>query len=733
MTVSVSPPGKYPGVYVKTVIDAQPPTGGASTSVAAFIGRTPQGPVNTPVTCLNFADFQRQFGGLSPSSSVSYQASAFFQNGGNQAEIVRLYRLPAAPITVSGVTAGTVGTYTLTLEPLLSGPTIQVSTGNQFTSTSTAPKTPDDVYNALAMELETEPALAGLVTGVTVTAASLVFNLSYPCTLVAGGPGLAVSPDTTGSGSAILPFNTGISFQVAPAAKSTQPVVLSVSPPGGASFSISVPAPPNGWPGTSGDPTAALALYKAIRQSSRASALVTTPNPPTSGVLALQYAGAAALSLTVDGANVPGTDAPDPTGFQLVAANPGEWGNAIIAAVDTTGINSDVARKYGLKAGDLFNLSVYCGNASERFTAVTLVASAGANRLDRVLANGSALVRLLSSIGTVDPQTGAPAVPASGAWGQAADGVDSDPLQLTDYIGDPGLKTGLYAFNQNPYGFNILSIPPDVDTTDIDPSVYQEAAQICADNNAMLIIDPPLKWNDNFKNGDISYISLSDLGSFTDAQARACAVYFPRVIIADPLRNGLPRVVAPSGYLAAAWASVDAAVGVWKAPAGLDAPIGGILELQFKMNDAQNGVLNPKGINALRFFTGAGSVVWGARTLRGDDQLADQYKYIPVQRLLDYIETSLLNNTLWAVFQPNGEALWAKLQTQVTVFMNSLFSQGAFAGTSASQAYFVKCDASTTTPSDAAAGIVNVQVGFAPIYPAEFVVITISQQTASSG
>ena len=204
-------------------------------------------------------------------------------------------------------------------------------------------------------------------------------------------------------------------------------------------------------------------------------------------------------------------------------------------------------------------------------------------------------------------------------------------------------------------------------------------------------------------------------------------------MISDPLRNGLARTIVPSGYLAAVWGSVDTAVGVWKAPAGLDAPIGGIQALEYKLNDTQNGVLNPEAINALRFFPGGpGNVVWGARTLRGVDQLGDQYKYIPVQRTLDYIETSLLTNTRWAVFQPNGEALWAKLTDQITVFMSGLFSQGAFAGTSAKDAFFVKCDASTTTAADQAAGIVNVAVGFAPIYPAEFVVITISQKTASS-
>jgi phage tail sheath protein FI len=196
--------------------------------------------------------------------------------------------------------------------------------------------------------------------------------------------------------------------------------------------------------------------------------------------------------------------------------------------------------------------------------------------------------------------------------------------------------------------------------------------------------------------------------------------------------NGQPKVLPPCGFMAAAWAATDTAAGVWKAPAGLDVPVGGITGLQANLSDDDSGALNPQGINAIRQFSIGGNVVWGARTVYGSDTLNDEYKYLPVRRLLLYIETSLRFGTMWAVFQPNGPSLWSRLQTQISTFMAGLFSQGALAGTSASQAFFVKCDATTTLPSDQAAGIVNVQVGFAPLYPAEFVVITVSQQTAKS-
>jgi len=171
----------------------------------------------------------------------------------------------------------------------------------------------------------------------------------------------------------------------------------------------------------------------------------------------------------------------------------------------------------------------------------------------------------------------------------------------------------------------------------------------------------------------------------------------------------------------------DASRGVWKAPAGLDASLNGVPSLSVQLTDAENGELNPLGINCMRAFPAAGRVVWGARTLRGNDQLADEYKYIPVRRTALYIEESLFRGLQWVVFEPNDEPLWAQIRLNVGAFMHSLFRQGAFQGTTPRDAYFVKCDAETTTQDDRNQGIVNIEVGFAPLKPAEFVVIKIQQ------
>src|SRR3712207_7651940 len=171
----------------------------------------------------------------------------------------------------------------------------------------------------------------------------------------------------------------------------------------------------------------------------------------------------------------------------------------------------------------------------------------------------------------------------------------------------------------------------------------------------------------------------------------------------------------PSGAVAGLIARTDATRGVWKAPAGTEATLAGVAGFSVMLTDRENGDLNPVGINCLRAFPVIGRVSWGARTLRGADQLSDEYKYLPVRRLALYIEESLYRGLKWVVFEPNDEPLWSQIRLNVGAFMNRLFRQGAFQGTTPREAYFVKCDKETTTQGDINLGIVNVVVGFAPL------------------
>jgi phage tail sheath protein FI len=193
------------------------------------------------------------------------------------------------------------------------------------------------------------------------------------------------------------------------------------------------------------------------------------------------------------------------------------------------------------------------------------------------------------------------------------------------------------------------------------------------------------------------------------------------------MRESQLDIFAPCGAIAGVWARTDATRGVWKAPAGLDAALAGITGLQAKLSDLENGQLNPLAINNLRTFRDAGTVVWGARTLRGANSIGDEYKYIPVRRLALYLEETLYRNTQWVVFEPNDEPLWAQVRLNIGAFMHTLFVQGAFQGKTPRDAYFVKCDKETTTQNDIDRGIINIVVGFAPLKPAEFVVIKIQQ------
>ncbi len=209
------------------------------------------------------------------------------------------------------------------------------------------------------------------------------------------------------------------------------------------------------------------------------------------------------------------------------------------------------------------------------------------------------------------------------------------------------------------------------------------------------------------------------------------AIYWPHIDVGDPVGPGADPtiVIPPSGHVAGLFARIDGRRGVWKAPAGTEATLAGIRKLDQKLLDGHSDDLNPKGINALRLIPGAGSVVWGARTMIP----SSEWRYVPVRRTAIFLRMSIYNGIQWAVFEPNDEPLWDSLRTSIGDFMETQFRNGAFAGSSSKEAYFVKCDAETTPESDQAAGVVNVLVGFAPLRPAEFVVVKLSQKTRQGG
>jgi hypothetical protein len=283
-------------------------------------------------------------------------------------------------------------------------------------------------------------------------------------------------------------------------------------------------------------------------------------------------------------------------------------------------------------------------------------------------------------------------------------------------------KKGLYALEQVAL-FNLLCIPPYSDS-DVDPGLISEAAAYCEKRRAMLLVDPPKNWTDKEKaKGDGSTTGVAVIGT----NSKNAAIFFPRLVQNNPLHDNQKEDFVPSGAVAGVFARTDTQRGVWKAPAGLDATLVGVLGLKVNLTDAENGELNQLGINCLRSMPAVGNVIWGSRTLQGDDRMASEWKYIPVRRTALFIEESLYRGTQWVVFEPNDEPLWTQIRLNIGAFMHNLFRQGAFQGSTPKEAYFVKCDKETTTQSDINLGIVNIIVGFAPLKPAEFVVIKLQQ------
>jgi phage tail sheath protein FI len=262
--------------------------------------------------------------------------------------------------------------------------------------------------------------------------------------------------------------------------------------------------------------------------------------------------------------------------------------------------------------------------------------------------------------------------------------------------------------------FNLLCVPGET-----DPTTLTTLQKLCRDRRAFLIADCEQTATFNsMKNGPANLTGKDSINA---------AFYFPWINAPDPRQANRLREFPPCGFVSGLYAQTDAQRGVWKAPAGTEASLTGAAGVTQPLTDGENGVLNVQAINCIRSFPVYGTIIWGARTLQGNDEVGSEWKYVPVRRTALFIEESLYRALKWVVFEPNDEPLWAQIRLNVGAFMHDLFRQGAFQGSTPRDAYFVKCDKETTTQSDINRGIVNIIVGFAPLKPAEFVIIKIQQ------
>jgi phage tail sheath protein FI len=262
--------------------------------------------------------------------------------------------------------------------------------------------------------------------------------------------------------------------------------------------------------------------------------------------------------------------------------------------------------------------------------------------------------------------------------------------------------------------FNLVCVPGETDAT-----ALSDVQHLCVLRRAFLIVDPD-------PNATVATI-VPLPSALTGSDARNSAIFFPQIRAPDPLQQGALADFPPCGFVAGVFARTDSTRGVWKSPAGSDASLNGATGLAITMSDAENGQLNPLAVNCLRTLSIYGNVVWGSRTLQGQNDRGSEWKYIAVRRMALFLEESLYRGTQWVVFEPNDEPLWAQIRLNIGAFLQGLFRQGAFQGRTPREAYFVKCDSETTTQADINLGIVNILVGFAPLKPAEFVVIKLQQ------
>lgn len=430
-------------------------------------------------------------------------------------------------------------------------------------------------------------------------------------------------------------------------------------------------------------------------------------NGGTDAIIVRVQNGGAAATFTLSG---------EAGSLILEAANPGSWADNLEIEIDhQTGSPGDDAS---------FNLTiseVVDGETIMEEVFHELSTRPGDDRcIERVLEQQSDLLRVQGDMPTGRPTPGPPIARTNGSDGEAIG---------FSQIADPSLKPigrGIWALD-NAGIFNLLCIPPFSAEMDVDAATWTAAQQYCHEKRAMLIIDPPSTWS-----SPSAVVAGDDLTGTVPARHQNAAVYFPRVKLANPLNQGQSETFAPCGLIAGVYARTDARRGVWKAPAGLQAQLVGVDELACTITDPENDKLNGLGVNCLRTFPDVGDVIWGSRTTVGADHLASEWQYIPVRRLALYIEESLYRGMKWVVFEPNDEPLWANIRITIAAFMQNLFRAGAFPGSTPGEAYFVKCDRETTTQTDIDLGIVNIQVGFAPVRPAEFVVIKIRQMVGQT-
>ncbi len=779
MPVQVS----YPGVYIQEVPSGVRAITGVSTSITAFIGMAASGPLDAPTRELSFTDFARTFADDAEPGEIADQVRQFFQNGGQQAFITRIANGAVAArvslrdemganevLMLEAKSAGRIGE-TLRAEvdyaTAIPESTFNLRVTREATDAAGIPRV---VETELFRDLSMNPAAGSFVVNVLEQQSRLV-----KAELGGGLPplvnGFSLAGVLQGAGTidrllAILAGNPG-RFQISVDASPF--VTVQVNPANLAQLASNFEGPINLALAPFGKQVSvtieALGGFSALRIRSSTSGGSVSIQPALSNDIAVpMQMGVAQGGLEIDG-HAPRR--PAPTGLFSILGTAGGNLEALsnfiaidpasltqFSVADTAGGGTIPAVTWTAAAGTNMSFGSIGGSGANSLRNVqeNLQGLAdqinGSTGIDWSATRSGLRIVMTPQFGDADADVGATISTTATDIGTAtADQLFAAPANVHQYrlgnfgpigtyeVGNQAGFDGTFpvpadyqraftAIDRDVDLFNLMVLPRARGQGDADRLlIWGPASTFCQQRRAFLLVDPREIWRsvDDAVNGTTGVSSLR-----TGLVKDHAAVYWPRIQIATP--QGSRRTVDPNGTIAGLMARIDANRGVWKAPAGIEADLRGVRGVERTMSDPENGVINPQAVNAIRVFPN-GIVSWGARTMDGFDNSGNlDYKYVPVRRLALLIEESLYRGLKFAVFEPNDEPLWAQIRLAAGAFMNNLFRQGAFQGQKTSDAYFVKVDSETTTQNDINLGIVNVVVGFAPLKPAEFVVITIQQK-----
>ncbi|WP_178392282.1 phage tail sheath C-terminal domain-containing protein [Burkholderia sp. SRS-W-2-2016] len=654
----------------------------ASTSIALFVGPTKTGIDGRPIRVRDIFEFQRAFGPLIPTSSLSYSVAHFFDNGGKEAFVkrVKVSNAGCAESTLKKDDGSNADSFTFTA--LSSG-----GSGNELFVEIDSFGIGAKPYDAAADQKRFNVTITDRTTG-------RVERFGDLSTDTSASRYLANVLDDIDTGSKLVGVSVAGTDAAGPQASGTIYKIGKAFTPGKFAADVLVQLSV-AMPKDDGSYDA-----KPVIDNLAVTVFEKDDVQPTS---ALEFANRLARALN----SAIREDTNAAKAMQNVAIEIAPYTEPIDSA------HSNVYLRLRTSPPTATNLQRRVSEAT-----VTLSDPSAGKKL---LGTYSLAPQI------VNPSRYRLGMPYKGSQVSAATpGADGD---VSGQPADDEFKSAVTELDDGDPFFNILCLPDLVRSLASDPralqhsnamTVYAEAARVCENKLAFLLVDP---FPDVQTAGEAeAWKSLK----FT-FQSNHAAAYFPKIRVDDPLLPGMIISHPPSGAIAGVFARTDAQTGPWQAPAGTEAVLTGVYGTSVPVSDADQGSLNPIGLNCIRQFPIYQTVSFGSRTIDGADAQGSEWKYIPVRRIALLILKSLSDSLRWAVHRPNGEQLWAELRMNVTAFMQMLFRQGAFKGTSARDAYFVRCDATTTTSEDINAGVVNIIVGFAPLRPAEFVVVSLQQ------